>query len=527
MRFFVCANAACQSWLGLPILRPYALKPHRLAGLAQADNDSHDADQASYAWLLLSAVLSGLLFPLTARLAGMQDGDGLLTSIISTDKLTWYFWGQDRFLNFIPALASVVQDSDLNLRTQLFLRAFFAYLAPFGILVFFDRSPRLLLLAVAITNVILVLCLNSYSLFNLYVQHNPFGTSLVLFGVAFLLLSVHDWRRWPLGLLCFLVCFLAYATNFALLLFSLPFLFFLHILRPQQRRELCVFAAINALAIGTAFTHSRIFGERSTNFSAAPSLDAVLSAAITVSENVAFVPLLLIFLVAVYCLRHVRMSYKRELVALALTACMIVVALANSAWVQSNAFNVRYFLTALILMATATSLIVSTFLLQHRLMSRRLCALMLLCGGVLLAGLHGFNRNYSELIHSRWRASAKAAAAVALRDHASLIIGDFWDVWPVVYEVHRQRSNNQPEPVFGATFRGHPMLGAVIIATVGKSTQTALCLMPTAVKCVNQARTFAQIPADIKITIKQQETLQINDQAWLKLSLTLARPAAD
>lgn len=501
------------------------MKPQVLLGTA-ADSDG---SQASHAWLLLCAALAGLLFPLTARLAGMQDGDGLLTSIISTDKLTWYFWGQDRFLNFIPGLASVVQDSDLNLRTQLFLRAFFAYLAPFGILVFFARSPRLMLLGVAITNAILVLCLNSYGLFNLYVQHNPFGTSLVLFGVAFLLLSARGWWRWPLGLLCFLACFLAYATNFALLLFSLPFLFFLLILRPQQRRELGIFAAMNALAIGMAFAHSRMFGERSTNFSAAPSLDAVLSAGMTVAQNVAFVPLLLIFLVTVYCLRQVRLPCKRELAALALTACMIVVALANTAWVQSNAFNIRYFLTALILLATATGLVVSTFLLQLGLLSRHVCALMLLCGGVLLAGLHGFDRNYSELIHSRWRAPAKAVTAVALRDQASLIIGDFWDVWPVVYEVHRQRStaHNQVKPVFGATFRGHPMSGALIAATVDKGPQTALCLMATAAACVDQARTFAQIPADIRITIERQEALQIDAQAWLKLRLALTRPATD
>ncbi len=506
------------------------MKSQELAGATQACNDSRcDVDQTSHAWLLLCAVLAGLLFPLTTRLAGIQDGDGLLTSIISTDKLTWYFWGQDRFLNLIPSLASVFQESDLNLRAQLFLRAFFAYLAPFGILVFFDRSPRVQLLAVAITNVILVLCLSSYSLFNLYVQHNPFGTSLVLFGVAFLLLSAQGWQRCVLVLMCFLVCFLAYATNFALLLFSLPFLFFLLILRPQQRRELRVFATINALAIVMAFTHSRLFGERSTNFSAAPSLDAVLSAGMAVAQNIAPMALLLILLATGYCLRHVRLTCKRELAALALTACLMVVALANTAWVQSNAFNIRYFLTALILPATAAGLIVGAFLLQRGLTPRRLCALILLCGGVLLAGLHGFDRNYSELIHPRWRAPAKAVAAVALRDDASLIIGDFWDVWPVVYEVHRHRSalQNQAKPVFGATFRGHPMAATIIAATVDKGPQTTLCLMATAIECVDQARTFTQIPADIKITIEHQETLQIGAQAWLKLRLALTRPAAD
>lgn len=483
-------------------------------------NNEHPVRPVGWAWLLLSAVLAGLLFPLTTRLAGLQDGDGLLTSIMSTDKLTWYFWGQDRFLNFIPGLTSVLQDSDLNLRAQLFLRAFFAYLAPFGILVFFKPSPRFLLLAVAISNTILVLCLSPYGLFSLYAQHNPAGTSLVLFGLAFLLLSAP--RRWRLALVL-LLCFLAYAVNIALLIFSVPLLFFLLLLRPRQSRELIAFSTINLLAIGLAFAHSRMFGERSTVFSGTPSLDSTLSAYMVLAQNIAPASALLILLITWYGLRHARLTGKLELAALTLTAGMMVVVLANTTWVQSSGFNLRYFITALILLATVPSLIVSSFLLQLKLKPRHLSALMLLCGGALLAGLHGFDRNYSELIHPRWRAPAKAVAALAVRDHARLIIGDFWDVWPVVYEVHRQRSaeENRADPVFGGTFRSHPMLARILATTLDKGPQTALCLMGTAPACVDQFRTFAAIPADIRMTVAQQETVGIGHQNWLKLSLRL------
>lgn len=484
------------------------------------EDGNYPGRHGGYGWLLLSAVLAGLLFPLTTRLAGLQDGDGLLTSIMSTDKLTWYFWGQDRFLNFIPGLTSVVQDSDLNLRAQLFLRAFFAYLAPLGILVFFKRSPRFLLLAVAISNTILVLCLGPYGLFSLYAQHNPAGTSLVLFGLAWPLLPAR--RRWRLALVL-LLCFLAYAVNIALLIFSVPLLFFLLLLRPQQRNELIAFSTINLLAIGLAFAHSRIFGERSTVFSATPSLDGTLSAYLVLAQSIAPLCALLILLITWYCLRHARLTGKLELAALTLTAAMMVVVLANTTWVQNSEFNLRYFMTALILLATVASVIVSSFLLQLELKLRHLSALMLLCAGALLAGLHGFDRNYSELIQPHWRTPAKAVAALAVRDHAGLIIGDFWDVWPVVYEVHRQPSaaQNRAEPIFGATFRSHPMLPNILATTLDKGPQTALCLMRTASACVDQLRTFVQIPTGIKITVTQQETVQIGSQNWLRLRLRL------
>ena len=88
------------------------------------------------ALIILSGIVAGAILPLTHALAGYQDGDGILTSLISTQKLTWYVWGQDRLLNFIPALASPFSDVETNLRVQVFLRSFFAYLAPLGILVF-------------------------------------------------------------------------------------------------------------------------------------------------------------------------------------------------------------------------------------------------------------------------------------------------------------------------------------------------------------------------------------------------------
>lgn len=482
------------------------------------ENDAHPVDPVGWAWLLLSAVLAGLLFPLTPRLAGLQDGDGLLTSIMSTDKLTWYFWGQDRFLNFIPGLASVVQDSDLNLRLQLFLRAVFAYLAPLGVLIFFKPSPRFLWLALVISNTILVLCLSPYGLFSLYAQHNPVGTSLMLFGLAWLALPTS--RRWHLALVL-LLCFLAYAVNIALLIYALPWLLFLLLLRPRQNRELITFSAINLLAMGLAFAHSRMFGERSTDFSVTPSLDATLSAYMVLAQNIAPLSALLILLITWYCLRQARPTCKLELAALTLTAGMMVAVLANTTWVQTSEFNLRYFMTALILLATVASLIVSSFLLQLKLKRRHLSILMLLCTGALLVGLHGFDRNYSELINPRWRASAKAVAALAVRDQARLIIGDFWDVWPVVFEVERRRSakQNRAEPIFGATFRSHPMLARILATTVDKGPQTALCLMETASACVNQLRTFANIPADIRMTVEQQESLQGGPRGWLKLRL--------
>jgi len=38
--------------------------------------------------IILSGIVAGAVLPLTQALAGFQDGDGILTSLISTQKLT-------------------------------------------------------------------------------------------------------------------------------------------------------------------------------------------------------------------------------------------------------------------------------------------------------------------------------------------------------------------------------------------------------------------------------------------------------
>lgn len=188
--------------------------------------------------IILSGVIAGAILPLTQALAGFQDGDGILTSLMSTQKLTWYFWGQDRLLNFIPALASPFTDVETNLRVQVFFRSMFAYLSPLGILIFFNRSPKFLLVAIAITNIILLACLSQYAQFNFYVQHNTFGTSLVMLASAYAL-TYSGLPKAAIAVIALFVCSVAYATNYALLTYAIPVIFLLGVLRwPAWKRYL-------------------------------------------------------------------------------------------------------------------------------------------------------------------------------------------------------------------------------------------------------------------------------------------------
>lgn len=480
--------------------------------------DSLPPKITQYAWLLIPAVLAGLLLPLTAILSGMQDGDGFITAMMSTGELTWYFWGQDRFLNLIPALSSWITAIDLNLRAQIFLRAMLAYAAPFGVLIFFTRSPRLLALAIAVTNLVLVLALHPYALFNLYVHHNPFGTSLVLFGIAYLSYSAGGPWRLALALL---LCVLAYAVNLALLLLALPLLTMLLILRRGERAGFAGFFACNLVAIALAFVHSQMFGESNTKFDGTVSGDAIFAALKVISLYLSPAVLLTVLLLTVACLWRTRLS-RIGLAALALSALVMAAALSNSVWVQGNLYNIRYFLTTLLVLCGAAGLIIASRLMEFVHGTKVLATLLIVAGVATLAGLHGFNRDYAELIDLQWRVAAKEVAAEAVKADTRLVIGEFWEVWPIVYETQRRRGaiRDRMPTVFGASFRGHGINEKVLASTVGKGPQTALCMFNTVEECIFQLRGSIRIPhTTTKIDVLAQEPIVIGKRQWLRLRL--------
>lgn len=64
----------------------------------------------------------------------LQNSDTLLHSIISTQEVTPYYWGQDQWLNFIPFIFSFVQDTELNLILITLLQFLIFFSLPFTFL---------------------------------------------------------------------------------------------------------------------------------------------------------------------------------------------------------------------------------------------------------------------------------------------------------------------------------------------------------------------------------------------------------
>ena len=76
----------------------------------------------------------GLLVALAVhRYLPLVNADALVPALISTQHLTFFYWGQDRLASLVPALAWPVRDSIWNFRVQMLIAGFvfFGLLAMF------------------------------------------------------------------------------------------------------------------------------------------------------------------------------------------------------------------------------------------------------------------------------------------------------------------------------------------------------------------------------------------------------------
>lgn len=465
-----------------------------MTGVVSA-HDEH-GNRSAIIFLVFTALLAGLLFPLTGSLAGTQDGDGVLTALISTQQLTWYFWGQDRLLNLFPALAAPIQDVEWNLHFQIFLRSLCAYLAPLGVLVFIQRSPRVIAAAIAITNIILIVSMSQYAQFNVYVQHNTFGVSLVLFAVSYLVF----WSTLPVlarAIMVLLICSVAYATNYALLMYSIPAIIGFGMLRMAEWRRFVPFLAINCIAVLIAKFHAQAFGDPSTAFGLNFTLDAYPHAFGVLAENLNLPVLSVCAVIAVVCFVTNKHKPMLEFLGVALLAVAMFVLLCGTQWLQTNAYNIRYYITCGILLTSLMGYAIAVHLVERKRPVGFICIAGLIA--CLFLPLGGFKSDYNELVNPRWRSDSKEIARVAHETQARFVIGGFWDVWPTVFEAEELRDGDA-HMVYGGAFRGHALTQEILESLQKEPGQNALCFLTEVQACLDELKSTLRTAPEVTFT---------------------------
>ena len=190
----------------------------------------------------------------------MHNADSILPALISTQNVTWYYWGQNRFGNLLPALTSWIGDVDLNLKAQILLRAFCAALGPvFFILVL---RPKARLIPVYCATIAAMIFLERDLLAHWYwTDAQPYGTSLALL-LPPLLVASHSWRfntrSASIAIMVLFLLMVALWVNLSAVLFALPL--FLGLAIVERSGQFLVLAVLLALAYELDSAHAAHVG---------------------------------------------------------------------------------------------------------------------------------------------------------------------------------------------------------------------------------------------------------------------------
>nr|GAT44054.1 sulfotransferase [Mycena chlorophos] len=336
---------------------------------------------------------------------------------------------------------------------------------------------------------------------NFYTENGPYGSSLVAFLIALLLIRRGDGRlAWVLASLP--LAWIAYATNLGLITLALPVLAIAFIFALLPRKQLAVFGAINVAGWMGAYWHSqhiaKSLGAATPFMAGTPQLRFILGGAHSLALNVHWVALVTLLGLAVLLAWHRGIPRFAEALCLMGVGVAVMAAISLSQWVMLNGFNIRYYLMPLELVLSCVAYLLVALLGAGLVVGAR--AMLAGVAGLsiqLLGPLHGFSSGYGQLMYEPGSSISRAAAQVIGEQQAHFVIGDYWQVWTIVFDALAQahRSGVGNGQVFGITGRGWVFRHQILKASSGRDWLTALCTAATPQECMQDGKEALQYAA--------------------------------
>src|SRR5438552_18859022 len=175
-----------------------------------------------------------------ASLHESEHADSLLLVLVSTQRWTPFYWGQDRFGMLLPLLAMPVRSPVLNMVAQGFLSTAAVLLAPFLVARFLSRDHWFAI--GALTNVALLLVASREVQFDWFCNQ-PYGLAMTLgFGG---LVVLEDVQRPAARIVAALLVVLAHWVHVGVFVVLVPAIL---LRRPSMIRGL-VLVVVGAIAV--------------------------------------------------------------------------------------------------------------------------------------------------------------------------------------------------------------------------------------------------------------------------------------
>jgi hypothetical protein len=309
------------------------------------------ANSRDIAWILGFSALASLIMTFGSN-SSVHDADSLLPAIMSIQKLTWYYWDQNRFANLLPLVAAPIKDAAVNMYFQFFLRNICVFGSIWFVLLLQTNRDHMLerfLLAV----VVITLGAPGFGYFGVAIPH---AISCALFGVGLYVLESAGRSNSKVSLVtaCAFAAFLAaFFVNISLVIIVAPISFGCMLIG-RYGTMTTIGRPVTLLTIAaaalTAQAHSSFF-EPKTPSSLRYSPDGLTIAAKAIVDQLNLQLLLGLALGSLLAAsltywmqrRRAEISISANDVLLVSVALGTIWLMVNLSWVHKNGYAARYF----------------------------------------------------------------------------------------------------------------------------------------------------------------------------------------
>ncbi len=455
-------------------------------------------------WTVLQALLVvGLAIVAMWSYLDYVNADALLYALISTQELTLFYWGQDRLVNLVPAIASPISNPTWNFYAQMLLFGCVFY----GLVLIFIRhhlaSTRHRVSAVAssialvLTAISLAVSLGGGPSFQ-YIFEQQYALSLTLFLVGSWLIMD---RSGAASIIAASGAIVVSALLIPSTILFAPFAWFLGRDGSTRTRRFALVILIGGCGFGVSSLASS-WVNISTNSGdyAGFSIDTLGEGLPRVLEQ--FLdntnPVLVTLIIGASCWvlwsRRDMLETRLKLLyaTTPLFALVWLLVFSANSWVQTNSFSLRYFFPVvaafLLLVGAATAEVATSFentMRQHVGTTALQCCVGVASVVAIGIGVIGLTTDDSLSV---LRTAEPLAATVVERD-VDVVVGEYFEVWPVVFSARSKGAD-----VNGIANRAWPILDNVIQAAEEQAgTITVLCAGDEVDRCRRRLSAFTEI----------------------------------
>ena len=401
---------------------------------------------APWAWTV-SIATAVATWMSAGRLHAFQGADSIVPVLVSLQRWTPFFWGQDRFGMLIPLVAMPLRHPLANMVVQAWVLCVAALLAPFVVARYLDTTGLRWFTAGATANVLLLLMARPEAQFDWLVVQ-PYALSIALAAAALL---AADAGGTAATLLSIVLMLLAHWVNVGVFLLISPLI-------ALRRRAVARAAVVTGCAIAVGFALTRLSPYRTPTavlpFSEWPQAWSELAGkAPTAFVNVA-APAAAVIATAFGAAMLFARSSDRQPLKDASVACGVGLiywlATGTSRWVQINFSFPRYIYPSLLMFSLSAGFVAAALLRARIGWVRGPVAVVLLTATAIDYGLPSPGR-----VRSTIDQQLGALTSDVITSGATVIGGNYWKVWPAVFHAnlttHRQGGSRRE--VYGLTYR--------------------------------------------------------------------------